>query len=170
MGMKESTDFRVKVAGRRSSIIAAQWAFFNYEQMQYRNTQQKYIVDDLYSFWIADGLRRSVLFAVIKCHFKSEKLVVKDVAKDIGYHRNTITKVLQEAQEKDLLLTYDYCPYKPSQRTIDGFTFYTQELLSKDTMTQLTGSVIRLRFGTFNVNIQQEYDPERISLRNKIDE
>ena len=170
MGNKTTTDVRLEIANQRSSTIAAQWAFFVYEQTAFRNRQLKLLKNNIYHYWLQEDLNRFVLFAVVKCHFKNEKLKISEVSKDLGVHRNTISKVLSGAQEKGLLLTVNGCPFKPSVETIDGFTFYTQELLSKDSMAQLAGSLITLKFGTFNVNITPEYDANRISVREGLDE
>lgn len=161
---KEETDFRKDVASQRNAVITAQWADFNYNIRKFRVMQHGRIMSDPYSFWMVDEFSRLICMAVVRHHFRGEKLVVTRVAKELGFDRNKVGKLLKEARESGLLVTVNGCQYKPSFDTIDGFTYYTSESMKMTSLAALATSILSLKYGSFQKNIPCPINEKRVSI------
>ena len=159
------TEERIRILNRRQTIIAAQWAQTSYQLRQYQQRQLKQLQSDPYQFWCLTSKHRMVSMAVMNAHFSRTKLSPSGVARDLGYSRASISKLLKEAQKLGLLIEESGCQYKPSLDTIDGFIFYTNETMSMSEMVRLAAGVIRLNSGAFKSPAKQKHNENRISIK-----
>lgn len=161
-GDKEADEIqRVKILEQRQTTIAAQWAKLSYQLRQYQRNQIKQLHDDPYRFWTLSSKHRIIMMAVMRAHFSATKLSAEKVAKELGYSRGSVAKLLKEAQSKGLLIEESGCPFKPSLDSIDGYIFYTNETLGMDAMLKLAAGVIRLNVGAF------QQPPKQILNKNR---
>ena len=165
----ENASYRLQILNQRKTVIAAQWAKTSYQLRRYQRKQIAKIKDDPYHFWTKSSNHRMVCMAVMQGYFDKEKISPITLGKDLGYARSTINKLLKEGRNEGLLITKDRCPYKPSQDTIDGFIFYTNETMSMDPMIRLAAGIIRLNTGAFETSRTLKdkgllHEPDRISL------
>ena len=160
----EDEPHRLSILNLRQTIIAAQWAKISYQLRRYQRQQVAEIKDDPYHFWTKTSNHRMICMAVMQGYFDKEKISPEMLGKDLGYARSTVNKLLKEGREEGLLITKDNCPYKPSQDTIDGFIFYTNESMNMEAMVRLAAGVIRLNTGAFQEDIDQIHEPNRTAL------
>jgi len=140
---------KVEIEEHRESIIAAQWAEFNYEITAYRNKQKGLIKKDPYHFWVTTEKHRLVVMAVVMNYFRGVPLVIKTVAHDLGYSNKTVSNILAEAKKLGLIETVNDCKFKPSFDTIDGYVHYTNQAMKLDAMQRLSASIFRDVVGAF---------------------
>jgi biotin operon repressor len=160
----EDLTYRQEIQSLRQTIIAAQWAKVSYQLRKYQRKQVALIKNDSFHFWVKSSKNRMILMAVMQAHFDKKRISPEMLGKDLGYARSTVNKLLKEGREKGLLITRNKCSYKPSQDTIDGFIFYSNETMSMDAMLRLAAGVIRLNTGAFQEAVTQPQEPDRISI------
>ena len=166
MMMSSSNKTKNMISHHRESIIAAQWAEFNYAINSYRNEQRALIKKDPYRFWVTAEKHRLILMSVVVAYYRGIPLFIKKVANDLGYSTKTISTVLNQAKKLGLLETRNGCKFKPSHDTIDGYVYYTNQAMKLDDLKRLSVSVMRDGVGSFKKPNSPAPHPNRVNFRN----
>ena len=166
MMMSSSNETRNRIEHHHNTLIAAQWAEFNYAINTYRNEQRGLIKKDPYHFWVTTEKHRLILMSVVVAYYRGAPLLITKVAKDLGYSTKTVSNVLNEARKLGLLENRNDCKFKPSHHTIDGYVYYTNQAMKLDDLKRLSISVMRDGVGSFQKPKSLAPHPSRVNFRN----
>ena len=166
MMMSSSNETRNRIEHHHNTLIAAQWAEFNYAINTYRNEQRGLIKKDPYHFWVTTEKHRLILMSVVVAYYRGVPLLINKVAKDLGYSTKTVSNVLNEARKLGLLENRNDCKFKPSHHTIDGYVYYTNQAMKLDDLKRLSISVMRDGVGSFQKPKSLAPHPSRVNFRN----
>ena len=164
--MSSSNETRNRIEHHHNTLIAAQWAEFNYAINTYRNEQRGLIKKDPYHFWVTTEKHRLILMSVVVAYYRGVPLLITKVAKDLGYSTKTVSNVLNEARKLGLLENRNDCKFKPSHHTIDGYVYYTNKAMKLDDLKRLSISVMRDGVGSFQKPKSLAPHPSRVNFRN----